>query len=68
MFREFASQNGAFASTATKDLCGAFQLNKQPGWRMELSTTVVPLPIFVQRQRQIFILEITKGTVNCESD
>ena len=45
-FRELASQNSAFPSTATKNLCSAFELNKQPGWRMELNTTAVPLPIF----------------------
>jgi len=66
MFRELASQNSAFTSTSTKTLCGAFELNKQPGWRMELSTTAVPLPIFVQQH--VFIPEITKGTANCESD
>jgi len=65
-FRELASQNSAFPSTATKNLCSAFELNKQPGWRMELNTTAVPLLIFVQQHT--FIPEITKGTVNCESN
>jgi len=48
MFRELISQISAFAFTVTKKLYGAFELNKQPGWRMELNkiATAVPLPIF----------------------
>jgi len=57
MFRELASQNSAFTSTATTNICGAFGLNKQPGWRMELSATAVPLPISVQQYN--FIPEMT---------
>jgi len=66
MFRDLSSRNSVFTSAATKNLCGAFELNKQPGWRMELSTTAEPLPISIQQHTSI--PEITKGTVNCESD
>ena len=47
MFRELIYQISAFTFTVTKNLCGAFELNEQPGWRMELNTTAtaVPLPI-----------------------
>jgi len=45
-FLELASQNSASTFTVTKKLCGVFEINKQPGWRMELNTTAVPLPIF----------------------
>ena len=67
MFRELISQISAFAFTVTKKLYGAFELNKQPGWRMELNTiaTAVPLPIFVQPR--ILIPQITEAIVNCES-
>ena len=52
MFRELASQNSAFTSTATKNLCGEFELNKQPGWRMELKSTAVPMPIIFSGNNQ----------------
>jgi len=47
MFRELIYQISAFTFTVTKNICGAFELNEQPGWRMELNTTAtaVPLPI-----------------------
>jgi hypothetical protein len=48
MSRDLISQISAFAFTVTKKLCGAFERNKQPGWRMERNTisTAVPLPTF----------------------
>jgi len=39
----------------TKKRCGALELNKQPGRRMELITTAVPLPVagYMFNQRKL---------------
>ena len=51
----------------TKKRCGALELNKQPGQRMELVTTTVPLPVLciMLNQRILFLNQLViEGTAN----